>query len=374
VSAPAALRLAADPRRAFRRSGALGAAVGLAVVVALAPAAGLPVLPAAALALAALPAFALVATVMRAFQARPTLIHYRDFLLTLAVEAGLARAAGLPVLRALDVVVLGIGAFAACGRLGCLAAGCCHGRPWIGGVRYGPAHVRNGFPRALLGVPLFPVQAVESAWIALAVAAGAVSIASGAPAGTTLGLYLSLYAAGRFALELARGDAARGHAAGFSHAQWTSLAVAMGIALASSIRVLPPSPAWWAPLAAIALAMAILAHRRRADPGERHRLVSPSHLSELAGALARLERNARMDLRDGNLRVARTSAGVRLSAGVEDRRLRHLSFSRADRPLTAADADALARTLARLRPGRAPAEVVAGAAGVYHLVFAAGER
>ena len=54
----------------------------------------------------------------------------------IAVATVLLSLLDAPVLSYLDVTVLSLGLFLAWGRLGCLMAGCCHGRPQNWGVRY----------------------------------------------------------------------------------------------------------------------------------------------------------------------------------------------------------------------------------------------
>ena len=49
----------------------------------------------------------------------------------LAVAGTAARSARRPS-PYLDATALGLGAFLACGRVGCTLAGCCHGRPASG--------------------------------------------------------------------------------------------------------------------------------------------------------------------------------------------------------------------------------------------------
>src|SRR5439155_22019386 len=72
---------------------------------------------------------------------------------------------GQPLLPYLDLTILGIGMFLACGRVGCLMVGCCHGRPHSWGVRYKQEHADAGFAPYYVGVRLFPIQAVESLWV-----------------------------------------------------------------------------------------------------------------------------------------------------------------------------------------------------------------
>lgn len=106
------------------------------------------------------------------------------------------------------------------GRVGCLLAGCCYGRPADGwpGIVYPP-----GTPGVSEGARLFPVQALESA-ILLAIFAVLVKYSAGKrTAARVVGLYFLLYAACRFALEGLRYDAVRGRWGSFSTSQWISI-------------------------------------------------------------------------------------------------------------------------------------------------------
>src|SRR5205814_352454 len=128
-----------------------------------------------------------------------------------------------PVLPYLDVTILGIGAFLACGRVGCLMVGCCHGRPSAWGICYRDEHVGEGFAPYLIGVRLFPIQAIESLWVLLVVIVGAMFVLEGRPPGTALAWLTIAYGAARFGFEFARGGADRPYTLGFSQAQWLSL-------------------------------------------------------------------------------------------------------------------------------------------------------
>lgn len=126
-----------------------------------------------------------------------------DVILVLATVAGLSAWAREPILVLLDATAVGLGAFLVFGRLGCLAAGCCHGRPATFGVVY--EHGKHA-DDPLTGVRLFPLQLLEACWIALVtIAAGAIA-ASAAPVGSAVEFWLLAYGAGRFGLDLARGD------------------------------------------------------------------------------------------------------------------------------------------------------------------------
>ena len=182
------------------------------------------------------------------------LVCFHAEVAALAVAAGVLAMGRQPVLASLDVAVPGLAIFLACGRVGCLVAGCCHGRPAAWGVRYGARHVAEGLPVEYAGVTLLPVPALEAgALVAMAVAATAV-VTSGAPAGAALAVYILAHVAVRFWLELLRGDPGRPHAGGLSEAQWTALAVvaAAGLAAAAGWRAVPrsprsPRPPQWSP-------------------------------------------------------------------------------------------------------------------------------
>ncbi|HWK90376.1 MAG TPA: prolipoprotein diacylglyceryl transferase family protein, partial [Longimicrobium sp.] len=257
----------------------------------------------------------------------------------------------------------GVGAFLACGRVGCLMVGCCHGRPYAWGVRYRGEHADAGFAAHLVGVRLFPVQLVESAWVAATVAVGMAMVFAGAPPGAALAWYVVAYDVGRFLFEFARGDVDRPYHAGFSQAQWLSLVLTLGVGAAELAGLLPLAPWHLAAGPALALAMAAVALRRRRDGARRFRLLHPRHLDELARLLA-----APPPAAAGAVPIARTSLGIRLSTGRADG-VRHHTLS-ADGGLTEGDAGALAAALARLR-GASPASarVVPGAGGIYHVLL-----
>lgn len=138
-------------------------------------------------------------------------VFYGGLLGALPVAWLLARRYGLDGWRTADVLAPGVIVGQAIGRLGCFAAGCCHGKPadvpWA--VRFTDVYAARsvGTP---LDTPLHPVQLYES-------------LAAFAILGVLLWLfprrrfygqivmmYGLLYAVARFAIEFVRGDAARG--------------------------------------------------------------------------------------------------------------------------------------------------------------------
>ena len=154
---------------------------------------------------------------------RPRLIYYRYLLVVMGSVAALLFSLGYPLLPYLDITILGVGLFVACGRIGCLLIGCCHGRQYKWGVRYHKGRAAPDFPDHLFGIRLFPIQAVESVWVFAVVLMGAMQVIGGRPSGSALSTYIVAYALGRFCFEFLRGDTRRHYFRGFSEAQWTSL-------------------------------------------------------------------------------------------------------------------------------------------------------
>jgi hypothetical protein len=70
---------------------------------------------------------------------------------------------GEPVLPYLDVVSAALCFFLVAGCVGCTMVGCCHGHPSPLGVVYNEGCAREGFPRHLIGVRLFPAPTIEAA-------------------------------------------------------------------------------------------------------------------------------------------------------------------------------------------------------------------
>jgi len=147
------------------------------------------------------------------------LVFYGGLIGGVAGMALVARWRGLSLLAVLDAFAVSTPLAHAIGRVGCVLAGCCWGRPtdlpWA--LRYPASHASHG-------VPVHPVQLYEAAFnVALSVALARVH-ARRAFRGQALAIYLIVYAAFRAVNESFRGDAIRGVAfAGLSNAQATSL-------------------------------------------------------------------------------------------------------------------------------------------------------
>lgn len=115
-----------------------------------------------------------------------------------------------------DIMIPVIPLAHALGRTGCFLAGCCYGMAYNGfcSVTF------PGMDHAVL-----PVQLIEAA-LNLALAIGLMAFTWRRRRGLdTLFVYLASYAAMRFCLEFARGDAARGALLGVSTSQWICVAM-----------------------------------------------------------------------------------------------------------------------------------------------------
>ena len=117
--------------------------------------------------------------------------------------------------------------FHAIGRIACLFAGCCYGREYngVGSV------VFYNTQMAPIGIPLFPMQIVESICnlIIFIIIIGTYKKFKGTY--KTIAIYAVLYSIVRFVLEFYRGDEIRGVEI-FSTSQWISIVLfIVGIAL-----------------------------------------------------------------------------------------------------------------------------------------------
>jgi len=189
---------------------------------------------------------------------------YGGLIAAILAAAAYLKLSGEPLAPFFDRVAIGAGLTFALVRTGCFLAGCDYGVPTAGvwGVRFPPGslaaidHLRRGFvPPGAPSLPVHPTQLYEAALGLCAGLAAAVPIARGKRDGTAFATFLSIYAAGRFAIELLRGDRDRGAALGLSTAQWVSvgIAIALGIAFALRARGRVPTNTIAAPGAGAAL-------------------------------------------------------------------------------------------------------------------------
>ncbi len=138
-------------------------------------------------------------------------VYYGGLLLALVASAWYMHRAKLPGWRVADITAPGIALGQAIGRIGCLSAGCCYGKPttlpW--GITFtNPYSAENvGVP---LNVPLHPTQIYESIGSFLLFIYLMWRLGRKHFTGQVILEYLALYAMLRFVIEFFRGDEDRG--------------------------------------------------------------------------------------------------------------------------------------------------------------------
>jgi phosphatidylglycerol---prolipoprotein diacylglyceryl transferase len=150
-------------------------------------------------------------------------VYQGGFLLALVVAVFYMKRAKLPFLQTCDIFSPGIAIAHAVGRLGCLAAGCCWGRPttlpWGITFRNPDARDMSGTP---LDVALHPTQLYESIANALIFGFLYWRVRRTHVFGEVFGWYLVLYSIARFVIEFFRFHE-QSTWAGLSLTQWISL-------------------------------------------------------------------------------------------------------------------------------------------------------
>lgn len=359
---------------AFQVCGCTGLLCAIALGMTLAGRTGLSYWVAAIIAAAAMATFVVVAFATKIITGEEQLIYYHQEIAVVVMSAAIARLLHRPVLPYMDVTILAVGIFLACGRIGCLMVGCCHGRPCKFGICYREEHAKEGFPPYLIGVRLFPIQIVESFWVLLVVICGAIFVVQENPPGSALAFYTIAYGAARFAFEFVRGDTQRPYTLGFSQGQWMSLWL-MGLLVWSEHSGRIPSQPWHI-MAVVSLPaiMLLIALWRKFDPSQAARILDPHHVSEVAGAIDCLA--APLSLQNPvpittPIAAARTSRGFHISEGAAGpaSQIRHYTFSSEGLPLNRKSARVMAHLVLLLQQKQCRSELVAGGHGVFHLVL-----
>jgi len=154
-------------------------------------------------------------------------VFYGGLILAVLVAIWYIRRVGLPLWTTCDVFAPGIALGHVVGRLGCLFAGCCYGKPttmpW-GIVFTDPfAAANTGTP---LNVALHPTQLYEAGAEAIILFLLLATESRGRRyPGRTFWLYMLLYAISRYIIEIYRGDP-RGSIGIFSTSQFISVLLA----------------------------------------------------------------------------------------------------------------------------------------------------
>lgn len=153
-------------------------------------------------------------------------VFYGGLLAALGVGLVLVRRYKLDAWTVADLTAPGIALGHVIGRLGCLLAGCCYGRPtdvpWAITFTNPAAATNVGTP---LNTPLHPTQLYDAGAELLIMILLLVTERRGRPfAGRTFWLYMLLYAISRYIIEIYRGDE-RGMVLGMATSQFVSILI-----------------------------------------------------------------------------------------------------------------------------------------------------
>lgn len=322
----------------------------------------------------ALLTFYALAMATRIIVGNEMLIYYHHEIAIIVTSGVVLWLLGQPVITYLDHTILGLGMFLACGRLGCLMVGCCHGRPHRWGICYRPEHAAAGFESYLVGVRLFPIQVLEAVWVLAVMGAGCMLVLKNYAPGEALALYTMAYGAGRFGFEFVRGDSRRPYWLGFSEAQWTTL-ILMMLTVSAETRGLLILHAWHAILAiAVIAVMVITTVIRLTTARGRLPLHHPGHVREVAEIIDRLPERGWGGQQTGmaSVAVSCTSTGLQISRGCingPSAIIRHYALCQKNEPMTTQTARRLGKLIQLLRHPAGVLEIRTGHQGIYHLLF-----
>lgn len=303
---------------------------------------------------------------------REDLVYYQHEITILLSCIIILYILNLPVLKYLDITLMGIGIFLVFGRIGCFSVGCCHGKPGKIGVKYSAAHVAEGFNSAFAGIPIFPIQLIESFCVLITVIISSYTILKGFSPGTALLIYTVIYGAVRFILEYFRGDAERPYLVGFSEAQWTTFAIFTISIILSLNDVLPKY--WWHlwSLPALVLLMIATAVKRNFSINPTHKILHPKHVLEIANCIEALQKK---QIASDKILIAKTSLGLKISSGTitdTNESSFHYTFSNNEKnkiKINKTIAKILGTLIQTLKHSAMPFNIIEGQSGVFHIVF-----
>jgi phosphatidylglycerol:prolipoprotein diacylglycerol transferase len=163
------------------------------------------------------------------------LVFYGGLLLAVPVAWWYIRKHALDMGRLMDIFAPSMAIGHAVGRLGCLFAGCCYGKP--SGVSWAVTFLDREC-LATTGVPLHPTQLYESLGELFNFLILITLRRHQAFKGQLFWTYIVLYSALRFTVEFFRGDAARGYLiAGISVSQGISVIIGLAAILVIAHRI-----------------------------------------------------------------------------------------------------------------------------------------
>jgi phosphatidylglycerol:prolipoprotein diacylglycerol transferase len=165
------------------------------------------------------------------------LVFYGGPIATVPFIIWFTRKHGFPFWKTLDIIGPGITIAHAFGRLGCLAAGCCYGRPT--GANWGVKLNSELVDPSMRGIYLHPTQLYESASLFILFAVLMWMFRRKRFDGQIALIYFMTYPVIRSIIEIYRGDTIRGFVIGdwLSTSQFISILVFIGAAIVLKIRL-----------------------------------------------------------------------------------------------------------------------------------------
>ncbi len=359
---------------AFQACGVGGLAIAILLTGVLAKLLGLTLWVIAVIALSAVMTFFALVLATKIITGEEKLIYYHHEIAVMASSILLLWLLQQPILLYLDLTILGVGIFLACGRFGCFMVGCCHGRPHFWGVLYGNRHAEAGFTPYFVGIRLFPIQLVESLYVLGVVIIGSILVLNGLQPGTALAWYVVTYDLGRFFFEFLRGDPDRPYYLGFSQPQWISLTLMLIVLWLETIEVLPFALWHFGATAWVGVTMIAVTLHRYYRKTPKHLLLHPQHVREVAQALISLsiavETGKGLDY--AAIPISCTSQGVQISMSQLPHnrgRVEHYALSSRFSTMTQETARTLSALIVLLKQFNGSTELIEGSRGIYHLLI-----
>ncbi len=301
---------------------------------------------------------------------RDSLVFLRYFLSIMAVSVFFLRIIDQPILPYLENLMLGIGAMQGIGRIGCLRVGCCYGKPARFGIRYTSLHAKAGFPKALVGVKLLPIQLIESCWVLFSVGVGVSLALTSIEAGYGFASYLVLFASGRFCFDFLRGDKARTQLGAFSEAQWISLVIVFCTILLELQGLFPFH--FWHVAIGCALSLFVVYLFTAGFNSAVYRLSTPTFILALAKALEVLKEGRSSNLAGPHaVHVRKINQTMQISDGVfseNDHQIHHYTLTLAGKGMPVKEAKQISKMLQSWRTQKEKSKLIHHNHHTFHLL------
>ncbi|MBI2712274.1 MAG: prolipoprotein diacylglyceryl transferase [Bdellovibrio sp.] len=164
------------------------------------------------------------------------LVFYGGLLSAIPFDIWYIRKHKLPIWQTIDILVPGLAIAQMFGRLGCLSAGCCYGKPT--GSDFGIRFYSDLVDQSMRGIPLHPTQLYEATVLMIIFLGLLYTFKNKKFHGQVAFTYLFSYSVGRFIVEIFRGDQIRGQVFDLmSTSQAISILTFIGASIVLSFRL-----------------------------------------------------------------------------------------------------------------------------------------